>query len=255
MDAQQRRAGEGPVQVDLEQRFDRTETQRPDVEAFERSRCDGTFEVGPAVVGGHSAGEQQRDRLGHPAQRDTNALTDEPSSHWTSSTATTEPLPDGSASVSRMATPRARGSVPILRLGKQQRRLHRPPPWRRVRLQHRVDDSVEQVADPGEGESVLRLRRARDHTRNPRRTRLVDGRQPEGRLPDAGLAFEDEHTRPERRGIEELVEPPELVRPTNDVVRHRRANHAKPIRTARQFPDATDPGRSAASKLLHLAQR
>ena len=70
MDAQQRRAGEGPVQVDLEQRFDRTETQRPDVEAFERSRCDGTFEVGPAVVGGHSAGEQQRDRLGHPAQRE-----------------------------------------------------------------------------------------------------------------------------------------------------------------------------------------
>ena len=78
----------------------------------------------------------------------------------------------------------------------EQRDFERAPPRRRQQRQDVVEDTVEQVAEPDVGKLALRLRRPGREDTKPLRARIVDRRQPERRLPDPRLAFEDERSQP-----------------------------------------------------------
>ena len=84
----------------------------------------------------------------------------------------------------------------VPRLLQEERDLERPPPRRRKRSEHLVEDIFKEIAEAGEREVSLRLGgAAREHAK-PLLPGEFEARVPDRRLADPGLAFEDEGSRP-----------------------------------------------------------
>ena len=118
------------------------------------------------------------------------------------------------------------------RLLSQQRDLERAPSRRRERREKVVRDILKQVTQAGMCKNTLGLG-------GPRRDNSVasipscpDGRQPQRRLSDSGLALEHDCGRPIGRTVEERPDPTELLLATKDIARHRRSGYSRPAAVA-----------------------
>ena len=79
---------------------------------------------------------------------------------------------------------------------------------------------LEEIAEPDIGELCLSLGWVRDEHPNRTRARLCDPRLPEGRLPDPGLARDDERPSPVVGRGEELLDRAELRVPSDNGLHH-----------------------------------
>ena len=108
----------------------------------------------------------------------------------------------------------ARGLVP------QSGYLERAPPRRQELGQRLLEDAFEQVAQPGVRERPLRLGGSRREDAQAPLARLLDCGEPERRLPDPRLAFQQERARCAPRLVEELGDGSELPLPGDDLQCH-----------------------------------
>jgi hypothetical protein len=95
------------------------------------------------------------------------------------------------------------------------------PSWRWQRWQDVVHDSVEEIAEAGEGEILLGLDRPAGQYAQTSFLRELESSEPESRLSDPGLAFQDECSRPVHGSrVEECPEPLELILAADHFTRH-----------------------------------
>ncbi len=108
----------------------------------------------------------------------------------------------------------ARGIVP------QSGDLERAPPRRQELGQRLLENGFEQVAQPGVRERPLRLGRSRREDAQAPLARLLDCGEPERRLPDPRLAFQQERARRGPRLVEERGHGGELLLSGDDLECH-----------------------------------
>ena len=141
------------------------------------------------------------------------------SSHWMSSTATMT----GSASASRCRTPSspsptARSSAGDSPAGSSRSATRSALSCGSGSSAINSVVSCEQIGDPGEGEAGLGLERPRDQDASARRAGGFAARQPERRLPRAGLTLEQERRGPIVPARDERLDRSELLLPPDDLV-------------------------------------
>jgi hypothetical protein len=109
------------------------------------------------------------------------------------------------------------------RLLEEERDFERPALRRRQRRQNVAEDSVEQIAQTGVGQSSVRLDRPRREDTQPAPARRFDRRAPDPRLPDPRVALQGDCARAlhSRRAVEECVQRAELFGPGDDFDCHR----------------------------------
>ena len=83
-----------------------------------------------------------------------------------------------------------------------------------------VADAAEEIDEPAERQSLLGLRRPRREDEPAALGGVVGGGLPDGRLPDPGLALEDERRQPVPGPRQERLECGELGAPPHDLVGH-----------------------------------
>jgi hypothetical protein len=102
----------------------------------------------------------------------------------------------------------------------QERELQRAPPRRRQRGQHVVDRAFEEIAERDVREVMLGLGGPGDENLQPLGTRVLNAREPQRRLPDAGLSLEDERGGPLRCSFDEGAHGGDLLVAAHDLDRH-----------------------------------
>ena len=98
--------------------------------------------------------------------------------------------------------------------------LERAPPRRQQLGQRLLEDAFEEVTKPGVRERPLRLGRSRREDAQAPLARLLDRGEPERRLPDPRLAFQQERARRGPRLVEERGDGGELLLSGDDLECH-----------------------------------
>jgi hypothetical protein len=112
---------------------------------------------------------------------------------------------------------RARVGGLVRRVIPQQRDLERPSPRRGQLADHPVEDSIEQIPEPDVREPPLGLGRPCRQHDPPAPARRRDSREPHRRLPDPGLALENQRHRLLGGAVEEAVDGAELPVAADDL--------------------------------------
>ena len=225
LDADEDEARERPAQAELEQPMQRREVQRPDEHALQpvgRDRADDL--VGRLRLGPRPHRQQERDR---PIRQPPDRVGEDRRRALVEELDVVDRDDDRAIRFDELAEqPRDRDRQrPLIgrraaRRGAQERDRERVALRRGKPGEDVVADAAEEIDEPAERQSLLGLRRPRREDEPAALGGVVGGGLPDGRLPDPGLALEDERRQPVPGPREERLECGELGAPPHDLVGH-----------------------------------